>query len=121
LGLLPAFCSGVTKKRQRKRGKRATHAELRALEQELDRVYARMRARALYEWSLRQGRQKDPADAKVSVRITTGHAAPPPRPPKPKAVVRRPLLLKPKQGKSRRKSHPDGRIVDPARRRLRPD
>ncbi|HET7511979.1 MAG TPA: hypothetical protein VFJ88_04380 [Chthoniobacterales bacterium] len=111
----------MTKRRQRKGGKRATHAELRALEQELDRVYARMRARALYEWSLRQGERTDPADAKVSVHITTGNPAPSAPPPKANIVPPRPLLLKPKQHKSRHKSHPPGRIVEPPGRRLRPN
>jgi len=90
----------VKKKRPGKAGKRKPHAELRALEEELDRVYARMRERARYEWSLRQNREKDPADAQVSVRVSAGST--PPTPPPAKGKPGPPLLL-PKRSKPRRK------------------
>ena len=50
--------------------KRTARGELKVLELELDKLYARMRERALDEWSLQRGKEEDPADARVSVRIT---------------------------------------------------
>ena len=100
LGLLPAFRSGVKKKRAGKAGEKKPHVELRALEQELDRAYARMRERARYEWSLRQSQKNDPADATVSVRVSAASAPPP----EPAAKTKQaPHLLLAKGAKARRK------------------
>jgi hypothetical protein len=94
------------KKARRKSPKRSARAELEALERELDRIYVRIRERARYEWALRQGREKDPSDARVSVRVTATSkpAADSPRRRKP-----RQRLLLPKRAKPRRKVSRTGR------------
>jgi hypothetical protein len=107
VGLLPAFCSDVKNKHRNKAGKETSQAELRALEQELDLIYAQMRERAHYEWSLRQGKEKDPADASVSVRVTAASELPEQPPPAEHKPA--PRLLLPKHSKPRRRITPANR------------
>ena len=50
--------------------KQPSREELKGLERALTKAYARLRARALADWARHHAGKKDPADARVSVRIS---------------------------------------------------
>jgi hypothetical protein len=54
---------------------RPTQDEIKGLERALNKAYSRLRERARAEWLGHQGGKEDPADARVSVRITAGSQA----------------------------------------------
>lgn len=76
--------------------KRPTQDEVKGLERALNKAYSRLRERARAEWLRHHGGKADPADARVSVRITAGSKPPPPAAPKGKSATRR-LLPKPRK------------------------
>lgn len=79
--------------------KKPTLDEIKGLERALNKTYARLRERARAEWLRHQGEKIDPADAKVSVRITA-ESKPVPLSAKSETASRR---LLPKPRKRRRK------------------
>ena len=74
--------------------KRPTADEIKGLERALDKAYARLRERARTEWLRHHGGKADPADARVSVRVTTstklGSEVPAPAKPTTRLLLRKP-------------------------------
>ena len=75
--------------------RRPTQEEIKRLERTLNEAYSRLRERARAEWLRYHGGKADPADARVSVRITAGSKPSPPAESKSKRAARR-LLPKPR-------------------------